>query len=83
MYGSAYNFTGVSFRENGHRQVPRRLVSVGIRAYGDVCQAGWQGNGVVCQCKALMHSGDQFVYWRFEEGEDDRAVRRVCVCVCV
>jgi hypothetical protein len=81
MYNAPYNFTGVAFRENGHRSMGKRLMSVGIRASGNVCQAGWQGNGVICQCRALMYSGELFVYWRFEDGYGD--VKVGCVYMCV
>jgi hypothetical protein len=73
MYTTNVNFTGVAFRENGHREMPRRLVSAGIRAVGP-CQSGWQTDGAYCTCPMLYPVRSQVVYWRFEEGVDDSNV---------
>lgn len=71
--------TGVSFRSNGHKILGRRMMSVGIRNHGDVCQAGWVGDGVYCVCPALTGRRNQFAYWRFEDGQDDTAVSEIFV----
>lgn len=77
MYSTPVNFTGVSFRANGHGRAPRRLMSVGVRAAGPQCQSGWQGNGVACICTILYAKRTQVVYWRFEEGLDDAEVSEI------
>lgn len=68
------NFTGVAFRENGHRPSSRKVMSVGIRNSGNNCMAGWEGDGVTCVCPAAVNKHDVLVYWRFEEGVDNHNV---------
>jgi hypothetical protein len=68
------NFTGVIFRENGHAPGTTKLMSVGIRAAGSNCMAGWEGNGVTCVCPAAVSKHDVVVYWRFEDGIDNQGV---------
>ena len=68
------NFTGVVFRENGHRAGSRKVMSVAIRTVGNNCMAGWEGNGVTCVCPAAVSKHNVLAYWRFEEGIDNHDV---------
>ena len=68
------NFTGVVFRENGHRPGSKKLMSVGIRTAGTNCMAGWEGDGVTCVCPAAVSKHDVVAYWRFEDGIDNHKV---------
>jgi hypothetical protein len=72
--GVMANFTGVSFRENGHRPGSKKVMSVGIRTTGSNCMAGWEGNGVTCVCPAAVNKHDVVAYWRFESGIDNHAI---------
>lgn len=71
MQGRHVNFTGVAFRENGFRWLPKRLMSVGIRTAGSACMSGWEGDGVHCKCLAVTAREGLVTYWRFEEGGVD------------
>ena len=67
------NFTGVIFRENGHRAGSRKLMSVGIRTAGSNCMSGWEGDGTTCTCTAAS-SANVVAYWRFENGLENQDV---------
>jgi hypothetical protein len=68
------NFTGVTFRENGHAPSSRKLMSVAIRTSGYNCMAGWEGDGVTCFCPAAVSKHSVVAYWRFEDGVDNHEV---------
>ena len=72
--GAFVNFTGVSFNQNGYGVSPRQRMSVGIRAQGKSCMAGWQGDGTSCICPVVAFTSLVVAFWRFEDGLDAQQV---------